>query len=341
MATAKKTPSGMWKCRVYSHTTPDGKKHYRAFTAPTKQEAEQQAAKFSGSADRAARVDLTVAEAIDQYITAKTGVLSPSTVRGYRQMQRNHYDLIGHIKIRKLNNAIVQSFVSDLSGKVSAKSVSNIYGLFTSSVTLFAPDVSFRVKLPTQKKRRKYAATDQQITALFNAADDTLKKCIALGAFTSLRRGEICALKYRDIQSDAIHVAADMVHADDGSWIYKAYPKTIDSDRIAPVPPEVIELLGTGDPDEYVIKWKPDTVTKRFIDLRNELGFSDIRFHDLRKYYASIAAALIPDLYAESFGGWRHGSRVMKEVYQQKIDPLEKQYADTMRQHFSDVMKKV
>ena len=61
MATAKKTPSGMWKCRVYSHTTPDGKKHYRAFMGGTKQEAEQKAARFSGTADRFARCDLTVA----------------------------------------------------------------------------------------------------------------------------------------------------------------------------------------------------------------------------------------------------------------------------------------
>ena len=68
MATAKKTPSGMWKVRVYSHTTPDGKRHYRAFTAPTKQEAEQMGATFSGSKDRAARVDLTVSEAINGYI---------------------------------------------------------------------------------------------------------------------------------------------------------------------------------------------------------------------------------------------------------------------------------
>ena len=68
MATAKLTPSGMYKVRVYSHTTPDGKKHYRAFTAPLKAEAEQMAAKFSGSADRAARCDLTVSEAIDRYI---------------------------------------------------------------------------------------------------------------------------------------------------------------------------------------------------------------------------------------------------------------------------------
>lgn len=338
MATAKKTASGMWKCRVYSHTDPEGKKHYRAFTAPTKQEAEKDAASFSASKERASRVDLTVAEAIEGYIKAKENVLSPSTIRGYRQMQKTKFDSIASMKIRKLNSVTLQQFVSDMSGEMSAKSVHNAYGFLASVIALYLPDAKFKVKLPTKEKKRSYAASDAQIMALYNAASDTLKKCIALAAFTSMRRGEICALKYKDIEGNVIHVNADMVHDTEGNWIYKPYPKTKESDRLVPVPAEVIDLLGSGDPDDYIIDWCPDTVTKRFIDLRNELGLGDIRFHSLRSYYASIAASLIPRLYAESFGGWEHGSRVMTESYQKKIDPLEQKYADTMRQHFSGLI---
>ena len=46
MPTAKKQPSGMYRCRVYSHTDAQGKQHYRSFTAPTKTEAESLANKF-------------------------------------------------------------------------------------------------------------------------------------------------------------------------------------------------------------------------------------------------------------------------------------------------------
>lgn len=339
MATAKKTPSGQWKCRVYSHTSQDGKKHYRAFTAPTKQEAEQEAARFSSSKERAARVDLTVNEAIDGYIKAKQAMLSPSTVLGYKRMAETRFDAIGQIKIRKLTNSIVQTWVSELSRELSPHTVGNIYGLFAPAVALYAPEISFHVKLPSKQKNRSYAATDAQVMSLFEAADPELKKCIALAAFGSLRRGEICAVKYGDIQGNMIHVHADMILGPDG-WEYKPHPKTADSDRFVPVPDEVIDLLGDGEADQFVVKWKPDTITKRFIDLRKTLGLS-ITFHGLRHYYASIAATLIPDLYAENFGGWRRGSRVMKEVYQQRIDPLEKEYADTMRKHFSGMMKTV
>ena len=150
MPTAKKTSSGMSRVRAYSHTDAEGKKHYRSFSAPTKQEAEQAAAKWSGSADRVERCDLTVADAIDGYIRAKTGVLSQSTLRGYVALKNRYYAPIASRKIRRLSSADVQTFVSDLAAQVSPKTVSNIYGLLTASVALYAPEISWRIKLPTK-----------------------------------------------------------------------------------------------------------------------------------------------------------------------------------------------
>ena len=40
MAKAKKLASGSWRCLVYSHTDPDGKRRYKSFTAANKKEAE-------------------------------------------------------------------------------------------------------------------------------------------------------------------------------------------------------------------------------------------------------------------------------------------------------------
>ena len=339
MPTAKREASGTYRVRVYSHTGPDGKQHYKSFTASTKAEAEQLAASFSGKTDRARYVNLTVSEAVDGYISAKTGVLSPSTIRGYRQIQRTHFDRIARKRIRRLTTAELQAWVSDLAKSKSAKTVNNVYGLLVASVTFYAPDVIFRVKLPQKQKKRSHAATGEQVSELFRLASQRLKKCIALAAFASMRRGEICALKYGDIEGNRIHVHADMVHAEDGEWIYKPYPKTADSDRFTPIPEKVLEILGNGDPDDYIVGWIPDTVTKRFIDLRDQLGLGEIRFHDLRKFYMSIAMAIgIPDIYAGSFGGYTHGSKIMKEIYQQKIDPIEEQYADKLCKHFSDLI---
>ena len=246
--------------------------------------------------------------------------------------------MIARKRIRRMTSADVQIWISDLTERLSPKSVKNIYGLLTSSVALYAPEIVWRVKLPTRPKKRAHAATDAQVMELFNAASPVMKKCIALAAFTSMRRGEICALKYGDIHDNRIHVHADMIRQSDGRWIYKPYPKTQESDRFVPVPEQVIQLLGDGDPEAFIIDRIPDTITKRFCELRDRLGMPEIHFHSLRKYYASIAAALIPNYYAESFGGWRHGSDVLTSTYQQTIDPLEEEYAGTMTAHFEKML---
>lgn len=339
MATAKKTPSGMWKCRAYSHTSPDGKKHYRAFTASTKQEAEQMAAKFSGSADRAARCDLTVLEAIGRYITAKEQVLSPSTVRGYRQMERVYYDWISTRKISRLSTHEVQTWISDLSTRVSAKTVQNVYGLFTAVVSFYAPDLSFRgVKLPQKKRRRVSAPSDEQVQALYSAASPNLKRAIALEAFASMRRSEVCALTYGDIKDGIAHVQRDIVRGPHG-WILKPIPKTSESDRFTRIPQQVLDLIGTGDPDQRIVPVTPDTITELFGRLRDSLGLS-IRYHDLRHYYASIAAVLgVPPTYVESFGGWRPGSSVLRSTYQNTIDTAADAYGRQMADHFDRILK--
>lgn len=339
MPTAKKQKSGQWKIRVYSHQDGDGKQHYKSFTAPTKAECEQMAAEFSRKAERFERSDLTVKEAIHAYIDAKEGVLSPSTIREYRGMEKTRFESIGSRKLEKLTSAEVQYFISELSKTLSAKTVSNTYGLLSATVSLFQPDKVLRVKLPAKKKKRDTGTASPQIVELFRQASPQLKICIALAAFGSLRRGEICALKFGDINGSILHVHADMVHGADGGWYYKETPKTSDSDRLVPLPRLVLDLIGDGDPEAFIIDWCPDTITKRFIELRNKLGLT-VKFHGLRSYYASIGAALIPDIYLAAFGGWTKSSKVMKEVYQKEITDLSQVYADKMTSYFDELFSK-
>lgn len=338
MPTAKKMPSGQWKVRVYSHIDADGKQHMRAFTAPTKQEAEQMAARFAGSADRAARCDLTVADAISRYIDAKEQVLSPSTVRGYRQLERNYYALIGARRISRLKTVDVQIWISDLAGKVSAKTVSNVYGLFTAAVCFFSPDTTFRgVKLPQKKRRRVSAPSDELVQALYRAASPNLKKAIALEAYASMRRSEVCALTYGDIKDGIAHVHRDIVRGSHG-WVIKPIPKTSESDRFTRIPPRVLDLIGTGDPDQRIVPVTPDTITELFCRLRDSMGLS-IRYHDLRHYYSSIAAVIgVPARYVESFGGWMPGSSVLRSTYEDVIDTAADAYSRQLADYFDKIL---
>lgn len=338
MPTAKRLPSGSWNVQIYSHRNSKGRRVYKSFTAGTKRQAELLAAEYKSGKQRIVDDNKTVYEAVTGYINAKEGVLSPSTVRGYERMIK-YYKPIEHIKLYQLTNEQIQIFVSDLARDLSPKTVSNVFGLLSSSIALYLPDKHIRVTLPRIIHKKTLSPSDEDVRGLYDAACDELKKCIALSAYGSMRRGEISALKYSDINENVLFIHADLVKDKGGKWVYKE-PKTPDSIRYKTVPAEVIELLGSGAPDDYVVKWLPDTITKRFIDLRKSQGV-DIRFHDLRHYYASIGAALgIPDLYLAESGGWKQNSKVLKSVYQNKITPISEAFEKKLNDHFSEQIRK-
>ena len=335
MPTAKKLPSGSWRVQVYSHH--EGKKKIRhSFTAPTKREAELMASQFKNGL-RSADDNKTVKEAIKGYIAAKKGVLSPSTIRGYERMAK-YYAPIDHLKLSKLTNEKMQLFVSDLSGKLSPKTVSNIFGLLTSSIALYLPEKRFKVTLPRIIPKQQNSPSDDDIRALYEGATDRMKVCIALAAFGSMRRGEISALKYGDIKGNTLYIHSNMVKDPSGKWVVKE-PKTPDSIRTISVPQAVIDLIGEGKKGDYIVKWTPDSITKRFIELRASHGLT-IRFHDMRHYFASISAVLMPDIYTASLGGWKQNSKVLKSVYQNKIIPLAAAYNDKLIDHFDGILEK-
>ena len=335
---ARKLPSGNFRARVFDHTDVSGRKHYVSFTAPTKKEAEKLANQYIMNKERLSRADLSVAEAVDGYISSKENVLSPSTIREYRRMQKKYYDSLNYRPVDQLTSEILQRFVSGLTVEVAPKTVSNVYGLLTAAVALFRPDKVFRVTLPRKPKKRKISPSDEDIRVLYDKAEHWMKLCIALAAFGSLRRGEIPALRYGDIEGNRIHVHADWVKDQHSEWVLKEMPKTSESDRYVMLPEKVIKMMGKGKADEFIVKNVPDSITKRFIELRDSLNLT-VKFHDLRHYYASIGAAMgIPDIYMADFGGWRQGSSVMKEIYQNKITPISDQYAKKLTDHFEGII---
>jgi integrase len=176
------------------------------------------------------------------------------------------------------------------------------------------------------------------VTKLFAAAEGDMRLILALAAF-GLRRGEICALKYGDVTTDGISVHADMIEDSDNKFHYKPLPKTYASIRFVRLPAQVIEMIGIGQPDDFIIDRTPNAVTHAFVRLRKSVGVN-VRLHDLRHYYASVAAVLgVPDTYTADFGGWRRGSGTLKQVYQGLQDDAAVRFSDMISDHLSKVMQ--
>ena len=334
MAKAKKLPSGSWRCQVYDYTNANGKRVYRSFTACTKKEAEYLAAEYVRNKGNI-REEMTVKDIVTRYIDMKRDVLSPSTIRGYTTCLRNHYKEIEHVNIKKLNNTIIQMWISNLSQKLSPKSISNAHGLLMAALDVFIPGVTFKTTMPQKTKPDLYIPNDDDVKVLLQKISGTeLEIAVLLAAFGPMRRGEICALESGDVTGNIVNVNKSMVRIPNGGWMIKQ-PKTFSSYRKIEFPDFVIGKI--SDKNGRIIKATPDQITNRFVRALNSCGLPHFRFHDLRHYAASVMHAIgIPDVYIMQRGGWKTDA-VMKSVYRHTLSDKEKLMNQQANNYFDNL----
>lgn len=327
MPTAKKLPSGSYRCQVFAgYDYIDGKKKrkYESFTAPTKREAEAMAAKWNQ--DRKQRPeDITVEEALKKYIASKENVLSPSTVRVYEVMLPRFESIQGK-KLRSLKQADVQMMISENAAKYKPKTVANTYGLFTAALDMFAPGLTFKVTLPAKMKPEVRFATDDDLKKLLDhVSGSTLWIAIMLARYYSLRRGEICGLKSDDLDGNILTIRRVKILDKNNKWVIKETPKTYTSYRYLIIDDPLLSELKKCD--GYIIDCTPTSLYRRYKKAIQEIGMEDVTFHMLRHMFATRAAMEgIPDFFTAQIGGWSPGSSVLKQVYQNaQSDDLKKQ----------------
>lgn len=337
MATAKKLPSGAYRCLIFDRIE-DGKRKYKSFTAPTKKEAEYMAAQYlmekeENQSQRQKNNNLFNDE-LEKYIITKEAVLSPSTIRGYRNIQKmltQKYNDFCDMKISAISQEDVQKVISDLSKTKSPKTVRNYHGLISSVI---GPNLALNTTMPQKVQPDLYIPSDSEIHALVNAVKDTeLEIPVLLGAFCMMRRGEICGLSMEDIQGHMIHVHHSLVLGTDKEWHLKA-PKTETSDRYIDAPEFVIDRIKEVG---HITTLNPHSITIMFQRVLIRNNINRFRFHDLRHYSASIRHALgIPDAYIMADGGWR-SDKVLKSVYRHAMDDRKQEMSNIANSHFSQL----
>lgn len=323
MAKAKQLPSGKWRTRVYSHTeivNGKEKRIYESFTADTKKESEFMAAKFAMDKNSITKANMTVQEALESYINNKSNILSPATIRPYRLNAKNHYNSIKHIPVDKLTSAMVQAEINALVGKgLSPKTIRNIYMLLISALKEAKPELKIDCKLPQKDKRRITVPTKLDIKKLLEQAkgDPEMTLAIKLGAFMGLRRSEVCAITYDDVdfENKKLFINKALVINEKKEYVVKG-TKTASGTRVLDIPEVVLADLKSVP---LPLGIKPSQVSDRFIDIAKR-GEVKCRFHDLRHYYASVMLSLgVPDKYAMERMG--HATPdMLKTVYQHTFE---------------------
>lgn len=343
MAKAKKLPSGSWSCLAYSHTeTVNGKKKriYERFTAPTKKEAEFLAAEFqiNKSLSRNPQ-NITVRQAIYNYIESKSNIVSASTVRTYLSTAEQYFPVIGEMPLSKLTQEAIQKDMNTISAYLAPKTVKNIHGLLSAALAVYMPNFRLRTSLPKKEKIETYIPTENDIRLLLKMVEGKdFYIPLLLASSLGLRRGEICGLKWTDIdfKNATLTVRTSMVLTKDNTW-YEKPPKSYAGYRVLDLPSFVLHHLEEERkrrPDSvHITEINPGSITKRFMVLQKNSGLPHFRFHDLRHYYASMMLANnIPDKYAMKRMGHATNS-MLKMVYQHTTDQKDKEVTQIINQH--------
>lgn len=358
MSKAKKLPSKSWRCQVFDYSIPlldengnqlkyangrkKEKKIYKSFTSndPTaagKREVEYLASQYARDKEAKKRPlsNHTFNECLDNYINLKEGVLSPSTIRGYRTIQKGiskNFNTFDIMKVSEITQDNIQELINSLATSRSPKTVRNYHGLISS---VLRNTMIVHTTLPQKTSTVMHIPTDEEIVKLVKLVENTsLEIPILLGAFCMMRRGEICGLSLDDIQGNVIHIRYSLVLGSDKKW-YKKAPKTESSDRYVEAPEFVINRIRESG---HITDLNPHSITLMFQRVLARNNIPHFRFHDLRHYSASVRHALgIPDAYIMADGGWK-SDRVLKNVYRHAMSDRRKEMSEIATDHFNSML---
>lgn len=371
MPTAKRLPSGSWRCQVYSHSIiktdkngnivydkdgkPKKKRIYESFTSDDtsrrgKIEAEAMANDFilnrKGKAQkRLSEGNMTLLEAIEKYIDQHRTTLSPTTIKDYETIKKNGFQDIMLLKLKDFDTDILQDAVNRESKRLSrkrtrnpkpitTKRLRNEYGLIRPVIKKYRKDIDFEeISLPKVPPRIPDLLPAETIFRIIRGTD--LELAVSLAMWLSFTSSEIRGLtKSKSVNGDYITIREVLVDGPNGP-VRKAIGKNDYRNRRHRIPPYIKQLIENIDGD-ILVPFKSWELSHKWTQLLKKNGLPHMTFHDLRHVNASVMALLrIPDKYAQERGGWK-SDKIMKKVYQQTFSDERERVDDVIDQYFED-----
>ena len=252
-----------------------------------------------------------------EYISNRTGVASPSTIRTYDTKLNQLSDGFRAKKMDDITVADVQAEIRYLSQKYEPKTVRTTHGFIASVLGEYRPNLKLNTTLPQAIRKGEYEPNNKDIRRILEAVKDTRYNIpFQLGVW-GCRVGEICALQISDLSGDELNIHRDLVLGTDNKWIVKENPKTDESNRILPLPKELADEIRSQG---FIYDGHPNALNKAIHRVQKRLGIPAFKFHALRHYFASYAHSLgIPDADIMAIGGWKTDA-VMKKVYRKSME---------------------
>jgi integrase len=269
------------------------------------------------------RAGATFGELCEMWLTYASGHLAANTVTETRRiLERILLPRLGDVPLAGLRPEHLDAVYVDLlrSGRrdgrpMSPATVQRIHGVARRALTVgvrwgwLTANPAF-IAMPPRSNRRAISPPEPaEVARLVSAAEAELGMFVLLAATTGARRGELCGLRWSDLDLiDArVEITRAVIIVDGHCQV--APTKTRQTRRIA-LDRLTIDALKTYRRraetharrsgcrlrrDGFVFShdsdgrwpWRPDSTSRAFRLLRHEVGLDDVRLHDLRHFLAT------------------------------------------------------
>lgn len=318
---------GVWRLRVVTGYTPAGHPRQASRTfAGTRKQADTALAAFITEVETGTAIlgaDTTLDALLDRWLEHLAPLRSPTTIRGYGdKLKRVRRDL-GSIKLTKLTaQHLDRAYRAWLTEGITASTVHSIHTVLGAALhqaekwDLVERAVTEKATPPTKRTppvRAVDPATVVAITAACRDSDPLLAAAIVVSATTGMRRGELCGLRWDDLDLDrrvmsirrAIVYALDRRPVAGPTKTHQERTVALDAGTVAVLRAHRLRADGWADAagvelpgDGYVFTldpagadpWLPDSYSHAFGRVVRHTGAS-IRLHDLRHFAATHAIA--------------------------------------------------
>ena len=268
--------------------------------------------------DVSERGSVKLSKCIKEYIDIKANVLSPSSIRGYRQLYDMYPKWLMNINVYDIEQVDIQRAVNDYAKNHSPKSVRNFHGLLSSALKLYRPNFIMKTTLPAKQNKESALPSEEDMQKVIALAEGTEYYIPILLGCCGLRKSEICALTLDDLDGEMLTINKALVQNDKGKYVIRENTKTSASTRTIYIGSMIADAIREQG---YIYKSYPNNIIKALHRFQDKLGIERCRFHDLRHFYASYAHSQgMSDANILANGGWVGNSDVMKKVYRHAIE---------------------
>ena len=272
---------------------------------------------------------------------------------------------VGEIPLNKLTQSDLQKFYADLK-KNGRKSKVERYGTGVSDrlvrschatcrtalqkaveEKLISVNPAIGCKLPPKKAQEMQVLTHEEMRRfLIQSKQDDFYELALLELATGMRRGEICALKWSDLdfETGALHIQRQAYHVDHGVVISE--PKTKQSCRSIILPPSVLNVLRQyreavdsewmfPSPVKEGEPLNPNGVYRKMVKILDRAQCKRVRFHDLRHTFATTALEHGMDIKTLSAIIGHVSSATTLDIYSHITDEMQANAANKIEKRFA------